>query len=451
MPLCTPVTLRFMGLLQQARTGHLIFFVGAGGSLGFGLPTGAELAGLFRERLTRIGIDTSGIPEGDLLELADFAARDGGLLNLQQLAVTLADFTGVQPTATHRALALCILEGVATVMTTNWDDCIERAAPSNTAIKVAASSTDIAGANTANPLLKVHGCATKPSTLLITTQQLQEPPAWASGVVSAGLSEATVVFVGIGDVARYLQARIGQLVSDLGSAEAIRVVAPDIRSNWTTSQWAEVVGDLPEEAKIDLEAGVFFDEILRLWVNDGLAKLHDRAAASGWPGLDQLTTALVDSLKKNTAERVLRWARASHHSNLVGSPSINNDSARRGILALAKSAAGHVELVLDERGVIDADGRKIALHMANDSVAGIRAAEAARSRIETLRMFGSVQPTEQVDVICSGHLGPLEPKVTAELVDDVVAEPDDGDLLDGVRAGPIRLLAADHVLEDGAA
>ena len=66
-----------------------------------------------------------------LTSVADAAVKIGGLALIQRTAVSVADFTLALPNFSHEILALLLLEGVGVVITTNWDDCIERAGGKN--------------------------------------------------------------------------------------------------------------------------------------------------------------------------------------------------------------------------------------------------------------------------------------------------------------------------------
>ena len=118
-------------LAEVARQRPLAIYTGAGLSQASptDIPDGAEVAQRCYLRL----IDTFGPDVLDcedsssLTSVADAAAEIGGLELIQRTAVSVADFTSALPNFSHEILALLLLEGVGVIITTNWDDCIERA------------------------------------------------------------------------------------------------------------------------------------------------------------------------------------------------------------------------------------------------------------------------------------------------------------------------------------
>ena len=65
----------------------------------------------------------------DLLAVADAVEAKGqGVAALQSVASNAYPFTTAPWSAAHRGLVLLLLEGATSLLTTNWDTCIERAA-----------------------------------------------------------------------------------------------------------------------------------------------------------------------------------------------------------------------------------------------------------------------------------------------------------------------------------
>ena len=171
-----------VGLAETARLGRLAIYTGAGlsPSQPTDIPDGAEVArrcyASLAEALGPEALD--GALESDLTSVADkVALLDGGLDLVRRTAVRVADFTSARPNFSHAVLAPLMLEGAVVAITTNWDDCIERAGGEERVLAVI-SDQDRHEIQTV-ALLKVHGCATRPTTALITTQDLTNPPAWA--------------------------------------------------------------------------------------------------------------------------------------------------------------------------------------------------------------------------------------------------------------------------------
>jgi hypothetical protein len=82
---------------------------------------------------------------------------------------------------------------------------------------------------------------------LITSAQIDRPPVWAATEIEAGLAQATVVFVGIGDVASYVRRGLNRIVAELGpTVGQVFVVSPSIETGWDQSAWSELLPGLPE-------------------------------------------------------------------------------------------------------------------------------------------------------------------------------------------------------------
>jgi NAD-dependent SIR2 family protein deacetylase len=63
----------------------------------------------------------------DLTAIADAVATlPSGRDALLSTAARVAEFTSATPSYGHEVLAFLMLEGLLDVLTTNWDDCIER-------------------------------------------------------------------------------------------------------------------------------------------------------------------------------------------------------------------------------------------------------------------------------------------------------------------------------------
>src|SRR5207244_2620163 len=99
----------------------------------------------------------------------------------------------------------------------NWDRAIENGAVS-VGYYLDATVTD---QDRARPFVrteyhKVHGCCSQPHSLLISSKQLETPPAWVEHEVGAKLGANTFVFVGLGTVGGYVRRRVEQVLEALG-------------------------------------------------------------------------------------------------------------------------------------------------------------------------------------------------------------------------------------------
>lgn len=446
-PLSSPLDLPFLGLVARALDDQVVLYVGAGVSVTAGLPSGKELARLVHAKVDSYGVDLTGIDPEDLLGIADAAeaANGGDPSVIQEIALGVARFDEVDPTSTHRALVLLLLEGAATVMSTNWDTCIERSAPNGEAVAVIVTNED---RMTTRPtgLLKVHGCARRPTTALVTTSQLAATPVWASSEMAAKLSHATVVFVGIGDIAPYVAVRLNQLVTQLDSVDNVSVVSRSIVSGWSDSGWSNVLPHLAESRKIEANAEDFLDSFLRAWVRHGIDTLRALAADMDDTEIADALEPLVTVLLADTAPNVVEWMRRSWGSIGAGTSAVHTHASHLGLLALAKWASPASIVAVPHAGPATSARGRVDLHI-QPGLAGPKVARAARDRVTQYRARGYLRPDEPVTVVCAGQIGRLEPRGADALVQDVVASETPGDIISGPALGPVALVAATTILE----
>jgi hypothetical protein len=192
-----PQTLRerAFDLGQRAARGDLVLFLGAGVSVGAGLP---DWKGLLAELAAMVGMGTELLGTLDpydtatLLEVG-FRKKGGG--DDQGMRQTLAArFQAPQVSLVH-----AILAGVPTseVVTTNYDDLYEKAC--------AAAGQDLQVLPWDRPtpggrfLLKLHGCVTRPDEIVLTRRdylRFADRKAALSGIVQALLITRHMLFVG---------------------------------------------------------------------------------------------------------------------------------------------------------------------------------------------------------------------------------------------------------------
>ena len=252
--------------------GKLVIYTGAGISLSTptNLPTGATLATAIHSQLKSAFTALEEVEPRDLVAVADaVAAVPGGQEALRQTSARSANFKTAKPGYGHRVLAHLMLEGAIDVLTTNWDNCIERGAGEER-LPTVTNDNDLA--NVDPPwVLKLHGCASQPDSLLVTSGHLANPPTWVREQTHARLGSAVVVFVGIGDVAGYVKNRIEEAVREVG-VENIRVVAPDIVTRWEESQWKSVAPTLQDDHRIPATADLFMEHLAAAYINGRLGE-----------------------------------------------------------------------------------------------------------------------------------------------------------------------------------
>ena len=263
--------------------GRLVVYAGAGISMADPtcLPSGTEIA----ERCHRQLADELGsaaldaADSSDLVSVAD-AVADGGsredVDHVRHTAVGVAGFTTATPGFGHEVLALLMLEGTVDVITTNWDDCIERAGGEERILTI--MSDQDREQITQRALLKVHGCATRPSGILITSDDLFDPPAWARDAVNERLASCSVPFVGIGDIAGYVRNRVEEAVERVGAGGDVYVVGPGIVADWDNTHWAEVLPDLPDARRVEASADEFLDQLAGACIRRNLRDISEQLA-----------------------------------------------------------------------------------------------------------------------------------------------------------------------------
>jgi len=417
-----------MLLAAKAREGKLVVCAGAGLSMApdAGLPSGQRLGRLLNDRLTaRLEGYAAPADPSDLLAVAD-AAIDvfGDLLPLQHEVLTLANFERATPNLAHQALALLLAEGaVSAVLLWNWDTCVERSAPEGERVEVALTREDMQQLQTPN-VAKIHGCATRVETLLITSEQLESPPLWAEDAFLAKLRGATAAFVGIGDVADYAKRRITQLTAELSGLDVdIFVVSPHIVSEWQVSVWAELLPELAHERRVERSADELLDELARVWAADlveTLEELGGEFTGAHATGMRHL----AESLRALCGPDVISSIRAAAFRQRFGNSVLRSAEAHQALLAvgiLSGEADAAPELFTDGRCRIGADDYELVI-LAEAVQATATRAEAFR-RAE--RLAGQGRIGQEATFLVAGVVaGPLNQPTAPDLGDGRV-EADD--------------------------
>ena len=146
-------------LSQQMSKGNVVLFVGAGLSIGAGLPDWDTLIRPLAERI--------GYKGDDQLKAAQFYENRYGRHALISYLRDKLDTTGIEPTENHDLLARLPID---TVFTTNFDDLLERAyrragRPVN--LVVGATELPFWDESRIN-LVKLHGTYDRPDSFIIT-------------------------------------------------------------------------------------------------------------------------------------------------------------------------------------------------------------------------------------------------------------------------------------------
>lgn len=425
-----------IALAERGRDGRLVVYAGAGMSMDepTGLPAGADLARILYQRL-KDAFPGVGCDPANLTSVADaIAAEDGGEEALRQTAPRIAEFTTATPSYAHRILALLLLEGVVDVLTTNWDNCVERSGGRERVASVVTQHDllDIP----CKSVLKIHGCATQPASLLITTDDLDEPPQWVSDQTRSRLGMSVVAFVGIGDVAGYVRRRIEEAIASIGNIETVRIVSPGIVKYWDSSPWSELIPGIDDQQRIPETADCFLERVGAAYVYIVLADLA--ATVDGNARLEGAFEVVGAAIKQYDALRVLLWARAGA---VVAGPGVSVLTAET--MSLALLALG---LLLQNGFQITSDGLVVADDRAFEVLVSVGTQPASRLRRESENRLaehlgrGLDAPT----FLIAGGIGWSSAHSDGPI--DIVGGEDADDLIDGPWNAQPVLVRAEEVI-----
>jgi hypothetical protein len=442
-------------VFEAARRGQLVLCAGAGLSRAgpADLPSGARLGKLLDERLRALVSGYSSPPNPEnLIAVADAGADlDGGKTALRSEVLGLAEFLEAEPNYGHQAVAELLCEGaIGLLLLWNWDDCVERVDVTPERLQVARSGRDIEDLDQPS-IAKIHGCATRRSTLLITSTDLAAPPYWTDAAFGERLRGKTAVFIGIGDIADYAQRRLEQLRDELaqdaehsGHPLDIWVISPTIRSQWEDSEWAKLVPDLPEERRVELTADDFLDQLARRWVREPLDDLETSASAVRPEVADALRT-ISAGLSAIGAARVLRWCRRAALGQKIGLPVMFCDGLQQLLMAFAVllSETGDQNVVFRGPAALEIGERRIEALVACRPVPADRVRQRARRRAAELADQGTIDG--KATFLVSGVVwGPLNDDVDADL-DMTVGQTDPEDVVVGSSAVSLAFLDASEM------
>jgi len=193
--LSEPLRQRAQHLARRASQGRLAVFIGAGVSASAGLPTWPELLAQLAIRAGFDDEDREGLARLGPLDQAELIARRFGQ-GPDALGPHVRDCLDI---GDQVGLGHALLAGlpVSEFITTNYDDCFERACD---AIGRPVARLPYAPARQARRwLLKMHGCVSTPEDIVLTRQhyvRYAERNAALAGIVQAMLITRHMLFVG---------------------------------------------------------------------------------------------------------------------------------------------------------------------------------------------------------------------------------------------------------------
>ncbi|MGP0048235.1 MAG: hypothetical protein ACLPZR_05210 [Solirubrobacteraceae bacterium] len=457
LPLAAGASPAALALARTAVTGQLAFYVGAGVSMSppTSLPTGLDVQRRVAARARDLlGVEVQSPADDDptLEELGAAAAALGAdvLDQLRELAATAIDFVDAPPNFGHEAIALLLREGLIDVLTVNWDRGIERAGLNLGYTVEPILTQEQRSQGGPHPRIdKLNGCASRPLTLRITREEVDEPLAWAEHRVGAALTDTTMVFLGLGTVGDYVATGVERMLARTRDAPlTVLVVAPHLSAGWR-----DALGERAEEAHVPERAEPFLDHLLRAAVRLALANARDaaeRAAAGGHAASVRLRTGanrLVEALHEHPAAPVWRWWRDGACGTSTGHPFIF-DGRGEDALTVVFALVGDTAVTVsgdDDALVVELDGHYLEI----GCWPGLQArqlVERQADRIRRRRRRGVYRnPTKRIVSVCTGHRGPLPSAGVSLDIADPQGSP--CDIMDGSEHISAQWVAAESYIQ----
>lgn len=252
----------------------------------------------------------------------------------------------------------------------------------------------------------------------------------------ARLGSAVVVFLGIGDVAGYVERRINEAIQEVDSVEQIRVVAPDIRGDWGESQWRHVAPDLTDEHKIGATADLFMQHLSAAYIT-GRLREHSLSLQSDTRLVAELEAAITGLLVAHPLA-ILQWARGVDINPRVGEPVLKSPELGKALVALGRLAGDSA--TLDYEGVFRTASGPVDILVATQTVPTRRLADAAEAKSHERASRGETPPL----FLIAGGVGPLSQ--SDALPRSILGELASSDIIDGPLAHTPNIRHADEVL-----
>jgi hypothetical protein len=443
---------RLTQLVQAAKQRRLVLYLGAGISMA--PPSCGPKGTAVGDKLRPLVAKTLGVTEQALagLTLEGLAQRvvdadPGKLAELKELAAVAFDFRGIVPNYGHTGAALLLREGLAELISVNWDCGVERAGlDARIEIQGVANAAESIQIVTPNlPLYKIHGCATRPRTLAISQADVDEPQRWAAGRTQSAVVGGVVAFVGLGTIGLYVKEPIPEVVATWASEANIMVVDPQLQDSWRRA-----LGD--EKAKqvhLAREADEFFDELLRAVVLDAIRATEmaarDLAEHEDWAkAMLAGFIAIRDALDGAQADSVMRWWRDGVNPNKAGKQFITEAEGRKCLMTVGALAAldGGPLAVSGSRGrlTVASDFRYYEIVCEPEKHVS-RVEVIARERIDLRRSEGVYLDDRSVTVVTAGEMGRF-PASSAPF--NIAAGDEDGtDVASGVESSHVTFVSSD--------
>jgi hypothetical protein len=430
-------------LVDPACADRLVLYLGAGVSIPppASGPRGNQVADRLRPIVAELlGVSTADLPEENLESLATRVERDAPdrLGELRTRAAEAWAFRDMEPNYGHEMLALLLREGLSQAVSANWDCGVENGGRRvEVAIEGVSRDLDLLHLpNGALPLYKVHGCARRPETLVLTADEVDQPRLWARAKVQNALTAGTVVFLGLGTVGAY----VGEPVRGLfelwvGETSSVRVIDPFGLSD----TWSKLLEQHADAVSIVMDADDFLDDLGRAIVSRALSRTGEAArdlhgneqqgwSAAGVSGHGALVAALSDI----PADAVLRWWRGGVTNALDGKTFLFDRAGQIALMCVAQLAAtdGGNVVAAGSDGTLTVRSSTRYFEIAcrpQEHWTTVR--QVARARVELRRRAGYYGPGASVTVAIAAATGAF-PAISAPA--DIAGSTSDGpDVADG--------------------
>ncbi|MGH2941272.1 MAG: hypothetical protein ACRDLN_00640 [Solirubrobacteraceae bacterium] len=355
----------------------------------------------------------------------------------------------MEPNYGHEAFALLLREGAVRGVSANWDRGVEAAGLLlGITVHAVVDARDRLFPEQTLPLFKVHGCVEHPTTLALTSTEVDRPQAWVRHKVGDALAGGLVVFLGLGTVGLYVREPLEDVVQLWGQHDVtIRVVDP----GGLSSSWKKALGDHIAGAEIALDADRFLDDLLRAVVQEALSLTEDAVNrlqdGSRWTATMLAgCRAIREQFDGSPADGIVRWWRAGVTPTRDGHPFILDDAGRESLMtvALLVGGDGGPVIVTGTEGHLTLRTEKRYFEIMwrpGDIVADIE--RIARERIRRRRSAGQYEPGKPAVVAVRGGRGTF-PAPSA--VPDIGAEYSaDGDI-GSESTGDVRLVQVERAV-----
>lgn len=450
----TPEELRLVtrDLAVRLRSKPIVIYSGAGVSLDGpeGLPTGAEVARFVARRVaSTLGLTDDQVETSSLEELGEIAEGGGphAVSLLREHAAQGARFEHVQPNDSHRAIASLLREGAVKSLTVNWDKGIENAATQlGFQIEAVVRAQDLQEVGEPRHL-KLHGCASRPQTLKISKDEIDNPPPWVVTETEHSLQGATVLFLGLGTVGAYVSEGMEVLADRwVPSTDSIYIV--DVK---LSQSWREALDERAEEEFRCCDSATFLAELLLGCFENFVMRTTD--LARGRQDTDKACAAavaggerLLNVLSTEVAMEAWQWCRSGCPASDNGKRLITADGGEQALFP-ALIAIGDRPVKIDG-GVEDVrlstpDTYVELAHSPRTSFPD-EVLNAQRERFRQ-RRGRYTDSGKDVTVCCTGHMGQLP---GSEAVQDIGEDPrNEFDIADGAEDfRRLRLVDLQHLV-----